>query len=91
MSELLGGMQKYFPDGVIDLTTRQIYDFFAKKKQKIELVARPVGMQVVSYTLKDITDDVGYLKALGEARTAEVQRDARIGQAEASMQARSVH
>ena len=54
-------------------------------------MARPVGMQVVSYTLKDITDDVGYLKALGEARTAEVQRDARIGQAEASMQARSVH
>ena len=52
-------------------------------------MARPVGMQVVSYTLKDITDDVGYLKALGEARTAEVQRDARIGQAEASMQARS--
>ena len=64
---------------------------FFKWNIKNELVVKAVGMQVVSYTLKDITDDVGYLKALGEARTAEVQRDARIGQAEASMQARSVH
>ena len=41
------------------------------------------GMAIVSYTIKDINDDVGYLKALGLARTVEVQRDARIGEAEA--------
>ena len=46
-----------------------------------------MGIQVISYTLKDITDDVGYLKALGEARTAEVQRDARVGEAQAQMEA----
>merc|ERR1712029_1073555 len=45
-----------------------------------------MGMQIVSYTLKDLKDDVGYLHSLGEARTAEVQRDARIGEAEANMQ-----
>ncbi|CAG0896556.1 unnamed protein product [Cyprideis torosa] len=42
-----------------------------------------MGITVVSYTLKDIRDDEGYLKALGMARTAEVKRDARIGEAEA--------
>lgn len=31
-----------------------------------------MGLKVVSYTLKDIRDDEGYLKALGQARTAEV-------------------
>jgi len=42
-----------------------------------------MGITVVSYTLKDIKDDEGYLDALGMARTAQVKRDARIGEAEA--------
>ncbi|GAB6024771.1 flocculin flo1 [Chamberlinius hualienensis] len=42
-----------------------------------------MGIIVVSYTIKDMRDDYGYLKALGEARTAEVKRDARAGEAEA--------
>merc|ERR1712228_76161 len=45
-----------------------------------------MGIMVISYTIKEITDDVGYLKALGMARTAEVQRDARIGEAKAKME-----
>ena len=45
-----------------------------------------MGIMVISYTIKEITDDVGYLKALGMARTAEVQRDARVGEAQAKMQ-----
>ncbi|RXG71256.1 Flotillin-1, partial [Armadillidium vulgare] len=43
-----------------------------------------MGITVLSYTLKDIHDDEGYLDALGMARTAEVKRDARIGEAEAT-------
>ncbi|KER29068.1 hypothetical protein T265_04251 [Opisthorchis viverrini] len=42
-----------------------------------------MGISVVSYTLKDIKDDEGYLESLGLARTAQVKRDARIGEAEA--------
>ena len=42
-----------------------------------------MGMTIVSYTIKDIKDEVGYLEALGLAQTARVQRDARIGEAEA--------
>ena len=41
---------------------------------------------IISYTIKEVNDDVDYLKSLGMARTAEVQRDARIGEAQARMQ-----
>lgn len=42
-----------------------------------------LGMELDVLTIKHITDDVGYLDALGRSRTAEVQRDAEIGEAEA--------
>merc|ERR1712168_142558 len=42
-----------------------------------------MGIAVISYTLKDIRDEVGYLASLGQARTAQVKRDALIGEAEA--------
>lgn len=44
-----------------------------------------MGIVVISYTIKEVNDEVGYLKSLGLARTAEVQRDARIGEATAHM------
>merc|ERR1719230_1923351 len=46
-----------------------------------------MGVTIVSYTLQSISDEVGYLAALGQAKTAEVQRDARIGEAEAKRDA----
>ena len=45
-----------------------------------------MGIMIISYTIKEVSDDVDYLKSLGMARTAEVQRDARIGEAQARMQ-----
>ncbi|OAF64039.1 hypothetical protein A3Q56_08257, partial [Intoshia linei] len=42
-----------------------------------------MGMSIVSYTLTDIRDENGYLQALGKSRTAQVQRDAIIGEADA--------
>ena len=43
--------------------------------------------QVISYTLKDIKDEDEYMVSLGMARTSEIQRDARIGEAEANRDA----
>ncbi|KAI0220311.1 Flotillin-1, partial [Lamellibrachia satsuma] len=70
-----------------NMTVEEIY----KDRKKFSLAVFEVastdllnmGIRVVSYTLKDIRDDEGYLKALGMARTAQVKRDARIGEAEA--------
>src|SRR5207244_951394 len=42
-----------------------------------------MGLEIVSFTIKEIHDNQGYLDALGKPRTAEVQRDAEIGKANA--------
>lgn len=42
-----------------------------------------LGLTVVSYTVKDIIDEFGYLRSLGEASTAAVKKDAMVGETEA--------
>jgi flotillin len=46
-----------------------------------------MGLNIVSFTIKNIHDGQGYLDALGQARIAEVKRDAAIGQANAQRDA----
>merc|ERR1719245_1032187 len=46
-----------------------------------------MGIQVISYTLKDIRDEVGYLASLGKAQTAQVKKNAIVGEAEAKRDA----
>jgi flotillin len=73
------------------LTVEQIYkdrDAFAQQVQEVSaLDMRNMGLSIDSFVIKDIQDDQGYLDALGQARTAEVKRDATIGQAHAARDA----
>jgi len=46
-----------------------------------------MGISVLSYTIKDIKDSEEYLDSLGMGRTAEVKKDATIGEAEAKRDA----
>ncbi|XP_003738862.1 flotillin-1 [Galendromus occidentalis] len=73
------------------MTVEEIYKDRKKfSKQVFEVASSDLvnmGITVVSYTIKDISDEEGYLRALGQARTAEVKRDARIGEAEAKRDA----
>jgi flotillin len=73
------------------MTVEEIYKDRKKfSKQVFEVASSDLvnmGITVVSHTLKEIRDEEGYLKALGMARTAEVKRDARIGEAEAKKDA----
>lgn len=73
------------------MTVEEIYKDRKKFSRQVFEVASSdlvnMGITVVSYTLKDISDDMGYLFSLGMARTAEVKRDARIGEAEARAEA----
>jgi flotillin len=48
-----------------------------------------MGLEIVSLTIRSITDKQGYLEALGRPRTAEVKRDAVRGEAEAEQQAKA--
>jgi flotillin len=73
------------------LTVEQIYrdrDAFAQQVQEVSADdMRNMGLAIDSFVIKDIRDDQGYLDALGQARTAEVKRDATIGQANAARDA----
>ncbi|MDY7075582.1 MAG: SPFH domain-containing protein [Chloroflexota bacterium] len=73
------------------MTVEEIYkdrDAFAQRVQEVSAVDMAnMGLDIVSFTIKDIRDDQGYLDALGQARTAEVKRDAAIGQALAARDA----
>ena len=44
-------------------------------------------MQVLSFTIKDVYDNVTYLQSLGKAQTAAVKRDAEIGVAQVNTNA----
>jgi flotillin len=48
-----------------------------------------MGLEIVSLTIRQITDKQGYLEALGRPRTAQVKRDAVQGEAEAEREAKA--
>jgi flotillin len=69
-------------------------DLFATKVQETSATDfAKMGLEIVSFTLRDIKDNEGYLDALGKPRLAQVKRDAIVAQAEADRDAviRSAH
>ncbi|HIA17665.1 MAG TPA: flotillin family protein, partial [Dehalococcoidia bacterium] len=73
------------------MTVEDIYqdrDAFATQVREVASTDMAnMGMEIVSFTIRDIQDEHGYLEALGVRRTSEVKRDASIGQAEADRDA----
>jgi len=63
-------------------------DLFASKVQETSSTDfAKMGLEIVSFTLRDIKDNEGYLDALGKPRLAQVKRDAIVAQAEADRDA----
>ena len=63
-------------------------DKFAQSVQSVAATdLANMGLQIVSFTIRDIRDTQGYLDALGKPRIAQVKRDAVIGEAEANRDA----
>ncbi len=73
------------------MSVEEIYqdrDAFARQVREVAGTDMAnMGLEIVSFTIKDIRDEQGYMDALGMGRTAEVKRDATIGQAEAERDA----
>jgi flotillin len=73
------------------MTVEEIYqnrDAFASKVQEVAAGDMAnMGLGIVSFTIRDIRDNQGYLDALGKPRIAQVKRDAQIAQAEADRDA----
>ncbi|XP_045173298.1 flotillin-2-like [Mercenaria mercenaria] len=73
------------------LSVEAIYQDRDQFAQLVREVASPdvgkMGIEILSFTIKDIYDNVEYLSSLGRAQTANVKRDADIGVAEANRDA----
>ncbi|KAJ8403841.1 hypothetical protein AAFF_G00347090 [Aldrovandia affinis] len=73
------------------LTVEQIYQDRDQFAMLVREVASPdvgrMGIEILSFTIKDVYDKVNYLSSLGKTQTAAVQRDADIGVAEAERDA----
>jgi len=74
------------------MTVEEVYRNRDKFAQEVQGVAakdlKKMGLQIVSFTIKDVRDKQGYLEALGKPRIAAVKRDAEIAEAEAIRDAR---
>ena len=73
------------------LEVEQIYkdrETFAHQVQEFaQSDLKNMGMKIVSFTLRDIKDDHGYLDALGKPRLAEVKREAAVKESRALAEA----
>ncbi|XP_022102214.1 flotillin-2a-like [Acanthaster planci] len=73
------------------LTVEAIYQDRDQFAQLVREVASPdvgrMGLEIESFTIKDVYDKVEYLGSLGKSQTAVVKRDADIGVAEANRDA----
>jgi len=68
------------------LSVEEVYqnrdDFNHKVRNAAVTDLERMGLELLAFNLKDISDTQGYLKALGQPRIAQVKRDAAIAQAE---------
>jgi flotillin len=73
-----------------------VEDIYRERKRlvaEVRSLAEPdldaMGLQIVSLTIRNVTDKQGYIEALGRPRAAQVKRDAVRGEAEAEREARA--
>ena len=68
------------------LTVEEVYKDRDQFATLVREVAAPdvgrMGIEILSFTIKDIFDNVDYLSSLGKTQTANVKRDADIGVAQ---------
>ena len=63
-------------------------EFSASVKRHVEQDVRKMGFTIVSYTITDITDNNGYMDALGQNQLSKVLKNAKEGEAKNKAQAK---
>ncbi len=73
------------------LTVEEVYAAHETFAQKVAEVSSGdlsnMGLEIISFTIREISDSRGYMEAIGKTRIAQVKRDAQIGEAEANRDA----
>jgi flotillin len=62
-------------------------EFVGKVSDDVEQYFANMGLKLLSFNLKEITDPSGYLEALGKPRIVQARRDAEVAEAEAARDA----
>ena len=74
------------------LTVEEIYQDREKFASEVREQAKPdvarMGIEILSFVIQDLRDEVDYLTSIGKSRTAEVVKDANIGTTNAERDAR---
>merc|ERR1712198_398630 len=73
------------------LTVEEVYKDRDRFANLVREIATPdvgkMGIEILSFTIKDVYENVDYLSSLGKTQTAAVKRDAEIGVAQANRDA----
>merc|ERR1712001_45491 len=73
------------------LTVEEVHKDRDQFANLVREIAKPdvgkMGIEILSFTIKDVYDNVDYLASLGKSQTAAVKRDAEIGVAQANRDA----
>ncbi|MEW6368228.1 MAG: SPFH domain-containing protein [Acidobacteriota bacterium] len=80
---LEGHMRGMFGTMTVEEIYSQREEFARRLREEVAADFSRLGLEVVSFSLKDISDAQGYIQSLGAGRIAEVKRDAAIAQADA--------
>lgn len=105
IEQFSGKLQKEIEDAILKtleghlrailgtLTVEEVYSMREMFANNVQNTASPdlkkMGLQILSFTIKDVVDSVNYLDSLGVMRIEEVKRDADIGKAQAKRDADS--
>lgn len=90
---VIAEMSQYVLEGklreiISKLTVEEIYRDREKFASEVQGTAAQdlceMGLEIKTFTIRDISDENGYLSALGKKRISEVKRDAQIAEAEAA-------
>lgn len=72
---------------VASMTVEELYQdrdkFSSTVQNSVDTELSTMGLEIVSFTIKDISDRNQYIESLGKKQIAEVKKDAEIAQAEA--------
>ena len=91
--EVIAGITKDVMEGKLrEIVSKMCVEELHKDREKFSSQVQEVaaldladmGLEIKAFTIRDISDENGYLQALGRKRIAEVKRDAQIAEAEAA-------
>lgn len=85
---LEGHLRSIVSQMTIENLLKERQEFNSRIMEEVSTDLDKLGLGIDFLTIQEVTDNEGYTDAMGQKRTAEVMRDAKIGRAEAESEAK---